>query len=112
MQPFAIVPLWNSRGQAGLGAFADGTGAAAWGRGASKLTWPEMWPGYARPQMFRDFWHGTLLLNYRRNRYYDPETGRFTLEDPIGLAGGLNVYGFGNGDPVPLAILLDSRFAF
>ena len=42
--------------------------------------------------------HSGLL--YRRNRYYDPATGRFTQEDPIGLAGGLNVYGFANGDPV------------
>jgi hypothetical protein len=24
----------------------------------------------------------------------------FTQEDPIGLAGGLNAYGFGDGDPV------------
>ena len=31
---------------------------------------------------------------------YDPQTGRFTQEDPIGLAGGVNAYGFGNGDPV------------
>jgi RHS repeat-associated protein len=37
---------------------------------------------------------------YRRNRYYDPQSGRFTQEDPIGLAGGLNVYGFAAGDPV------------
>lgn len=37
---------------------------------------------------------------YLRNRYYDPGTGRFTQEDPIGLAGGLNLYGFANGDPV------------
>jgi len=35
-----------------------------------------------------------------RNREYDPLTGRFTQEDPIGLAGGLNLYGFANGDPV------------
>jgi hypothetical protein len=35
-----------------------------------------------------------------RNRYYDPATGRFTQTDPIGLAGGLNAYGFANGDPV------------
>ncbi len=35
-----------------------------------------------------------------RNRYYDPATGRFTQEDPIGLAGGLNVYGFAEGNPV------------
>ena len=26
--------------------------------------------------------------------------GQFTQEDPIGLAGGLNLYGYGNGDPV------------
>jgi RHS repeat-associated protein len=37
---------------------------------------------------------------YMRNRYYDPSTGRFTQEDPIGLAGGLNLYGFADGDPV------------
>ena len=41
-------------------------------------------------------WHGSLLEDeqgydgtlYRRNRVYDPTTGRFTQEDPIGLAGG------------------------
>jgi RHS repeat-associated protein len=42
-------------------------------------------------------------FDYRRNRYYDPRTGRFTQEDPIGLAGGLNLYGFANGDPVNLS---------
>src|SRR5437667_11741599 len=35
-----------------------------------------------------------------RHRYYGPATGRFTQEDPIGLAGGLNLYGFAGGDPV------------
>src|SRR5471032_2602134 len=39
-------------------------------------------------------------LEYRRNRYYDPQSGRFTQEDPIGLAGGLNLYGFAGGDPL------------
>jgi uncharacterized protein RhaS with RHS repeats len=37
---------------------------------------------------------------YMRNRYYDPATGQFTQTDPIGLAGGLNAYGFADGDPV------------
>jgi RHS repeat-associated protein len=37
---------------------------------------------------------------YMRNRYYDPNSGTFTQEDPIGLAGGLNLYGFAAGDPV------------
>ncbi len=37
---------------------------------------------------------------YQRNRYYDSTSGRFTQEDPLGLAGGLNLYGFAGGDPV------------
>jgi RHS repeat-associated protein len=53
-------------------------------------------------------WNGDLLTGnrdatnrlYRRNRFFDPQSGRFTQEDPIGLAGGLNAYGFGAGDPV------------
>ncbi|MGH7647091.1 MAG: RHS repeat-associated core domain-containing protein, partial [Gemmatimonadaceae bacterium] len=53
-------------------------------------------------------WHGSLFaqglddggLMYRRNRYYDPATGQFTQEDPTGLAGGMNLYGFGAGDPI------------
>jgi RHS repeat-associated protein len=39
-------------------------------------------------------------LYYRRNRYYDSENGRFTQEDPIGLGGGMNAYGFAGGDPI------------
>jgi RHS repeat-associated protein len=53
-------------------------------------------------------WMGSLVLDgrdatgtlYRRNRYYDPASGRFTQEDPIGVAGGVNLYGYGDGDPV------------
>ena len=39
-------------------------------------------------------------LHYNCHRYYDPETGRYTQQDPIGLAGGINLYDYGNGDPV------------
>lgn len=45
-------------------------------------------------------WDPDAALYYVRNRWYDPQTGRFTSEDPIGLAGGINVYGFVNQDPV------------
>ena len=31
-------------------------------------------------------------LHYNTFRYYDPDTGRFTQPDPIGLAGGYNLY--------------------
>ncbi|WP_238158696.1 RHS repeat-associated core domain-containing protein, partial [Trabulsiella odontotermitis] len=41
-------------------------------------------------------------------RYYDPECGRFTTQDPIGLAGGLNLYQYAPNpigwiDPLGLA---------
>ena len=53
-------------------------------------------------------WAGSLIrgnqdvsgLMYRRNRNYDPTTGQFTQSDPIGIAGGLNTYGFAAGDPI------------
>ena len=53
-------------------------------------------------------WVGSLIEGgrdltgqlYMRNRFYDPQSGKFTQEDPIGIAGGLNVYGFASGDPV------------
>ena len=34
-------------------------------------------------------------LHYNRYRYYDPETGRYLSNDPIGLAGGLHSYEYG-----------------
>lgn len=39
-------------------------------------------------------------LVYMRNRWYDRNTGRFTQEDPIGYAGGINLYAYAGGDPV------------
>ena len=41
---------------------------------------------------------GTGLLYYR-NRYYDPETGRFISQDPIGHAGGTNLYQYALSSP-------------
>ncbi|WP_180269731.1 RHS repeat-associated core domain-containing protein, partial [Erwinia amylovora] len=39
-------------------------------------------------------------LHYNLFRYYDPAGGRFTQTDPIGLAGGLNLYAYA---PNPLS---------
>jgi len=39
-------------------------------------------------------------LVWWRNRWYDRGVGQFTQEDPIGIAGGLNLYGYANGDPI------------
>jgi RHS repeat-associated protein len=55
-------------------------------------------------------WLGTTLnggtenqgsgLQYMGARFYDPVNSTFTQEDPIGIGGGLNAYGFAGGDPV------------
>jgi RHS repeat-associated protein len=108
--PFTIVPHWTVRGYADTSYFAE-TGDARCTRTnrCVSLSYPaDYWmPAYRFSQQSTGF-HGSLLLDntdasgqlYRRNRYYDASTGRFTQEDPIGLAGGLNLYGFAGGDPV------------
>jgi RHS repeat-associated protein len=47
----------------------------------------------------REFDRETRLYYYRA-RYYDPGTGRFTQQDPIGYDGGLNLYAYVGGNPV------------
>jgi RHS repeat-associated protein len=71
------------------------------------------WPGFEttpwhKAASHKPNWFGSVTTGmrdasgqiYMRNRYYNPATGQFTQPDPIGLAGGLNSYGFANGDPV------------
>jgi len=53
-------------------------------------------------------------LHYNRYRYYDPSLGRFIGRDPIGLAGGLNIYVYAPNsiewtDPFGLASNRDFR---
>jgi RHS repeat-associated protein len=70
--------------------------------------WATAYSTWSAPKPSDYAWRGSLIpeqedgsgQQYKRNRYYDPTTGRFTQVDPIGIAGGLNVYGFGGGDPV------------
>jgi RHS repeat-associated protein len=44
-------------------------------------------------------WGGAGLY-YFRARYYDPSTGRWLSNDPIGISGGLNQYAFCANNPV------------
>jgi RHS repeat-associated protein len=113
--PTAFSLHWNAQGKLMFALCTTGTvncvdtdsGRTA----AMAVDIPRNWFAYNRPRFVRRGFQGTLLQDkedaartlYRRNRYYDPATGRFTQEDPIGLAGGLNLYGFASGDPVNFA---------
>ncbi|MBI4318816.1 MAG: RHS repeat protein [Chloroflexi bacterium] len=39
-------------------------------------------------------------LFFMKNRYYDSHAGRFVQKDPIGFAGGVNLYAYGGNNPV------------
>ena len=110
----SVIPHQNWRGQFARGTYPNGTRSDCT-QGATSGCTPIQWPGErtsARHELEPDpsiqNWFGGLVDGmrdasgqmYMRNRYYDPATGQFTQTDPIGLAGGLNAYGFAAGDPV------------
>jgi RHS repeat-associated protein len=104
---------YNWRGLAEASSWTDGSPADHQLGASTVVAWPAgqgvYWRRAADPYAGLTItWIGSLPANgqdgtgqlYRRNRYYDPASGRFTQEDPLGLAGGLNLYGFAGGDPV------------
>ena len=109
---------YNWRGQGMGSVYPDGAGAdVSTGNAVAEIDWPAATQAqtYFTPSLDAPAtdnnpkkWLGTFVQNgqgttgmlYRRNRYFDTNTGRFTQEDPIGIAGGVNAYGFAGGDPV------------
>lgn len=110
--PFVVVPHWNWRTHAEYGTYGDGSYKHCKSYNPNRcvqVQWITKAFAFQDPASDTlDSWIGTLTqekrdatgTHYRRNRYVDLSTGRFTQEDPIGLAGGLNLYGFANADPV------------
>ena len=108
-----IAPYANWKGDYEIGTTADGT-ATSLCSGTTTcpvIDWPggqENADGLVLEHPVVNSWWGSLInektdasgLKYMRNRYYNPQTGQFTQQDPIGLAGGLNLYGFAEGDPI------------
>jgi RHS repeat-associated protein len=98
--------------RSGRGTYEAGT--ALGGAEVTGYHWPQRYAGvYHAPDArvsppAATSWQGSLLdgktdpsgLQYMRHRYYNPQSGQFTQADPIGLAGGINLYGYAAGDPV------------
>ena len=65
----------------------------AWGEAREVISEAARKAGISNPLRFAgQYFDSETGLHYNRHRYYDPSSGRFVSKDPIGLAGGINVY--------------------
>ncbi|WP_380180341.1 RHS repeat-associated core domain-containing protein [Kalamiella sp. sgz302252] len=73
--------------------------------GSGKIVWEAQylaWGGIKRQTRQTDnplryqgqYYDRETGLHYNRHRYYNPECGSFISQDPIGLAGGINLYAY------------------
>jgi RHS repeat-associated protein len=46
------------------------------------------------------YFDGERVLTYKNLRDYDPATGRYIESDPVGLAAGVNTYGYTLPNPL------------
>ena len=122
---YELSPMWNAQGVVDLALFGDGGSVTCDQTGQTqrctrKVLWLYALTAYWRSVNDQLSWQGTLLedkqdgsgMLYRRARYFDPEVGRFTQEDPLELAAGANTYGFGGGDPANYADPFGLRVCF
>ncbi|SEK11810.1 RHS repeat-associated core domain-containing protein, partial [Achromobacter sp. NFACC18-2] len=81
----------------------------AWGEAKEAITDAARAAGIRNPIRFQgQYLDRETGLHYNRHRYYDPQIGRFITKDPIGFAGGSNVYQYADNpvgwvDPLGLA---------
>jgi len=65
----------------------------AWGQAKEAIARAAQEVGMRNPIRFQGQYHDDETgLHYNRYRYYDPDTGRYLIKDPIGLLGGEYLY--------------------
>ena len=80
----------------------DANGAVAWGAkylsfGKAQIEIETVENNLGFPGQYYDEETG---LHYNWHRYYDPSTGRYLTPDPIGLAGGVNLFAYSLNNPI------------
>jgi RHS repeat-associated protein len=65
------------------------------------VTWPSRLTFLSQPMQFStNPYDDKTGLSYYGYRFYVPSLGRWLTRDPIGEAGGINLYGFVGNNPV------------
>ena len=75
---------------------------ANWGTGVwNSFNWAPTSPPIASTNLRfpGQFFDTETVLSQNWNRDYDPTIGRYIQSDPIGLLGGINTYGYAQGNP-------------
>ena len=67
----------------------------AWGEAREAISETGRRAGFRNPIRFQgQYWDEETGLHYNRYRYFDPRSGRFVSQDPIGLAGGIHTMAY------------------
>ncbi|MDP9930421.1 RHS repeat-associated core domain-containing protein [Variovorax paradoxus] len=75
----------------------------AWGEARQAISEAGRKAGFRNPIRFQgQYFDEETGLHYNRHRYYDPASGRFVSQDPIGLAGGVHAMAYA---PNPLEFI-------
>ena len=78
-------------------------GAVVWSAMYSSFGQAQVLPSSTVENNFRfagQYYDQETGLHYNYHRFYDPTIGRYLRADPIGIKGGINLFGYANTNPI------------